>query len=689
MKAAVPLALALLALAVRLGYLLELGDDPLFESPGLGAAGHVGQARDACWRGSAVTLSQSPLYVGLLGLLGLAGKPLWLPRLLQAGAGAAACALTWTVGRQLFCPGVALTAALAMAAYGPLVYAGGELLPIPWTVVDVMVLLWLLLRTPTLPAWRWSIPGLAVGIAGLLTPTALFLLPFLLWWLWRRPDAVRGGSWDWRPGLWLVAGCLVLVAPVAVCSWLYGGDVEALDVSRVTVTALGQKLYTFWRGAEVGHSLNPYFARDTSRLLSVLLWQRGLAFPFGLVAPLALVGLALYLRAPSGRTRQGLLPAGLVLVWVAAGLAFPVSGQSRLPVVPVLLLFACHAVGVVIRGPGRLAIVGAATVLALLLNAGDPPVSGAAHGHYRRGQAYDARDMPANAMREYRHALRLDPELPQALLRLAASVARRGEHSQAVELYRRYLRVAPDSIGTGRELAMALTGAGRHGEALEVLSKLVAAAPGRADLQGSLAFVSLRAGRPKQAATAYRRVLALRPDSVLVRYQLARLHETLDQPDSAAAQYRVVMATAPRHAGAHRGLADLLIAAAPQPREGAQWRASASLQEAEHLLIAVIDIEPQSLATRWSLGRLLARQGRYQEAVGHFERILELAPDEYRAHLLLGGLYQRTGRLQEAEQQFRRYSEQKRARRLQTIARAQSEELVRQILGEAGAGTSD
>ena len=59
---------------------------------------------------------------------------------------------------------------------------------------------------------------------------------------------------------------------------------------------MGHKLWAFWHGDERGRNQPIYFWRIYSMVLSATLWKAGIAFPFGLVAPLALWGMLLSLR---------------------------------------------------------------------------------------------------------------------------------------------------------------------------------------------------------------------------------------------------------------------------------------------------------------------------------------------------------------------------------------------------------
>ena len=66
---------------------------------------------------------------------------------------------------------------------------------------------------------------------------------------------------------------------------------------------LGHKAFLLVRGEEIKRNQDVYFARTYSWLLGVLLWKIcHFAFPFGLLGPLAAVGLVLAWRhrPPSG-----------------------------------------------------------------------------------------------------------------------------------------------------------------------------------------------------------------------------------------------------------------------------------------------------------------------------------------------------------------------------------------------------
>ena len=51
---------------------------------------------------------------------------------------------------------------------------------------------------------------------------------------------------------------------------------------------LAAKIVQFWRGDEIERNQEMYYWRKYSNVLAGTLWKWGVAFPFGLVSPLAL-----------------------------------------------------------------------------------------------------------------------------------------------------------------------------------------------------------------------------------------------------------------------------------------------------------------------------------------------------------------------------------------------------------------
>jgi tetratricopeptide (TPR) repeat protein len=736
----------LLALCLRIFYLHEIENSPLFQFPVVDARAYVEDAlylSGESWLGRPVPFWQPPLYpYSLAFLFSVFGENYYLPRLLQAFMGAAICVLTCLIGRQLFSPMVALGAGLVLALYGPLIYIGGELLPTLLGTFLNLLLLLLLLRLPDDAHWLWLLAGLLLGIASLTVGNVLLFIPVLLLWLWRsRMQMQLSTHGAIQRGLLLLAGCSLVIAPVTLRNYRIGGDRVLIshnagvnfyignnpDYDRTVgirpgrewaelvempereagidlpsaksrfffarswefvrsqplayVQLLLRKSYLFWRGDEILRNLDPYFARRDSLILSVLLWKYGLAFPFGLISPLALIGLIAFWRAPAERTPRGRLLLLFTLTYAVSVVAFFITSRYRLPVVPLLLLFAGFGLRTCLFSARRIGLLLGFAVLLLLVNVGIAPMDmeGEPQQHFWLGYAYEKKGMPANAIREYRTTIEGMPDHENALLCLAALYSGQKRPLKAIEVYRQYLRAYPASERVRYLLANTQLMVGQYEESIFLYEELASWKPEWAELYGRLGYAHLMAGQPERAAAAYRRTLELQPDSTVVRYQLARLYQARGNREGAIEEYGRLLERGPERAEYRVHLADLLVEGEQEGRESILLEPTPGVRQAEEHLRRAIGQDAGFVLPYWKLGLLLARQNRYPEAVGFFEKIAEITPMDHQVHACLGNLYERMGRKGEAEERFARSARLERETRLQSRAQSELKEQMEEV----------
>jgi tetratricopeptide (TPR) repeat protein len=742
--------IGLFALVLRLVYLVEITSSPFFEAPAVDGKTYADQAlalAAGAWAGEPEPFWQPPLYPYLLGVLfWLAGENYLLVGLLQALLGVASCVLLYLLGLKVFPYRVAIWAGLAVAAYGPLIYFGGELLPTTLAIF-LNLLLMVLLVGRTSP--RQSLAsGVVYGLSALTIPNVLLFFPVLLCWLYFTGTSTSERDWR-RPAL-LALGCVVVVASVTVRNRVVGGEWVLIshngginfyignnpDYDRTVAMRPGyewamlverpvleaglerradrsafflakswdfisghpldfagltaRKLYLFWHGDEIQRNLDPYFNRNFSSLLSLLMWKQGLAFPFGVVSPLALLGLIHFWRSELAARFPGRLLIGFLLIYMVSVVAFFVTSRYRLPAVPILLLLAAYGGHRVYLAAATRQIRPLALAVALLAvltvatnaRAGTMNMEGDGYTHFALGTAYERQGMETNALREYRTAQRMMPEHVDSAVRLAALYSARKNHTDAIGVYRQLLRHRPVASRTRFLLGNTYLEAGRFEEAVLQYEGIVAGRPDWAGLQGRLGYAYLMSRRPVLAAQAYREALQLRPDSTVVRYQLARLYGEIDSLEAAVEQYQILLDADPGNAQLHTLLANTLIG---DPANDRLARAGENIQRAEQHLHRSLELAPNGLEARWSLAMLRARQGRYPESTVVFEQLLALDPEDELLHFCLANLYRRMGEITKGEQAMDRYSAAVRDKRVRHRAEAELKEVLTSM-GIVGGG---
>jgi tetratricopeptide (TPR) repeat protein len=569
------LLVAAAAVAVRAVYLIQVRRTPLFDYVHLDPLYYLEWGRRIAagdWLGSEV-FEQSPLYPYLLGgLFAIAGERLLLLRALQLALGAAACAGIGLLGRLAFDRRAGLAAGLLAACYGPFPFYEGQVMKSFLKYVLATAALVLLVRAPRAarPAVWLAGAGAALGLLGLVRDNALLLVPVMAAWA----AAAVGGDRRRRlaAAASLALSAAAAVAPATLRNLAVSGDLvpvtsgggevfyignypeangaylpppwvrpspayEHEDFRAEAARRLGRpltraeasrywfaeglrairadpvrwlrlearKLALFWNFRELPDN---YSYEVFCRFVPVLRLLPG----FGLVAPLALAGMAITRR----RFRE-LLPLHLVLVtYLASVLLFFNFSRFRLPAVPVLLAFAGAALAGAIdavraRAWRRAAAIAAAAgLLAIPLHADLTSVADApGQEDLLIGYAWLDAGRPERAAEAFAAArLRIEAfarerggapplELGSACFGQGSALLALGRAADALEPLRRAAALAPADPAPLRKLAEALRAAGPPDEARDALLRLVDLEPARFaayfDL-GSLAFDRRDAG---------------------------------------------------------------------------------------------------------------------------------------------------------------------------------------------------
>ena len=507
-----------LALALRVAYIFEADASPLFEHPAVDAKTYTHHAQRLAagnWLGIGEgPFWQPPLYPYFLGAVKVLFPEsfFYAVRFVQALLGALVCAMSWWIGRALFNPAVGLLAGIGAALCGPLIFFDGELLPASLAAFVDLLALVVLLRVWRRPSrWGFLGAGAAFGVGALAVPTVLTFavaVPIVL--LWRAPRR-QGLIWAGAFAL----GVVLAIAPVAWRNWAIGGDGVGISYNAginlyignnpdyaetvairpgwewdelVTQPAragierpsaksayfaerawdyikgdptgwlglMGHKLGAFWHGDERGRNQPIYFWRTYSNVLSASLWKAGIAFPFGLVAPLALWGMLLSLRRV-GPT----WPLLFVLSYCLGVVAFFVAARYRVPVLPVLLVFAAYGLWAlwdwVRAGRWRSLGLGLAVCLAFAFAANSHlapmDMEGDAAIHYNLGNAYAEAGDKKRALAAFERAVAEDPEYWQAWLNLGGVKAALGDLIGGGEIFARVAQKAPRQVEPWMNLA--------------------------------------------------------------------------------------------------------------------------------------------------------------------------------------------------------------------------------------------
>ena len=135
----------------------------------------------------------------------------------------------------------------------------------------------------------------------------------------------------------------------------------------------------------------------------------------------------------------------------------------------------------------------------------------------------------ADAEREFRDAVRLDPQLPVAYLDLGLVLGREGKLTEAIDTIRKGLQLDPRLESAHMFLGIFLYQTGQSDAAIEALHQELALHPKSEESLSWLGIVELAAGRPERAAKALDAASELAPDDMNLLEYRGRAHSLIAQ----------------------------------------------------------------------------------------------------------------------------------------------------------------
>lgn len=318
----------------------------------------------------------------------------------------------------------------------------------------------------------------------------------------------------------------------------------------------------------------------------------GVVGHFGALAPLACIGLII-----AWRSRERLAVVYLMLVaYGASVLLFYVFARYRLPLVPLLLLFAAVAVSEVTRwwhqaeqrAKGLLA---AATVaVAVLCN------------------------WPMLSKPEMRAITETN---------LAVALQGDGHTDAAAEHYAKAIAIQPDYAPAYNNLGVMQRATGKLDDAIATYRRALSLKGDYPDAHYNLANALLAKNNPQEAAEHFTIALRSIPDSAGAANNLGVALAAQNRPTDAVAAFRAAVAAEPNSAVAHRNLADALSTVG-------------QLNEAVTEFTRAMDLDPRDASAAYNLGVVLLQAGRGQEAIAALTTAVQRAPNSVDAHNNLG-----------------------------------------------------
>ena len=674
-----PLALAGATLATRVVYLVTVSHDPFFtylrHIPDAFFFNNWAQEIvSGDWKGGDTVFFIGPLYAYFLAIIyRLTGGPhLVIVRYVHIALEVGSVLFLYGFARRVFGERPAKVTGIIWVLYLPAIFFSSFVLPVSLDIFLIAGSFYLVARGVEGRWWNFAGAGALLGLAALdrtnLLVFALAAVPVFLIYIkrlgWKRlaayfvPVAAIVFAATLRNGL--VGGDFVLVSSQGGLNFYLGNSEGATGVywnlgeiyqgrpaelNRDLATLVAEDLEgremkpsevqrwwlrngllwlrdrpgdaakLYWRkfrflttDYEVSLNVDFYFMKFISFFHRIQVPWYGFVFPFGVI------GLVLgWRRSTFART----LGAVFVVAYALSVLVFFISARYRLPIVPMLIVFA--GAGLVRwydlwrAWRWRAAAVMTAVAMALgLFSAwyieGTGRTIAFGQSYYRYGKYYFDEGDYREAIPYFRRSTATTPEMYQAFLMLGISYEKLGQRDTALDTFFRGTLAAPQVPQMHFNFGVALGRAGQLRESIAPLSRAVELDRNYVEAWAQLGEVFIGVGDYVRAEVAYSRAVELAPDHApyLLRY------------------------------------AGLMYA-------------SRRYDEALAFAGRAMEADPDLPGPGIIIGRLLYESGDYDAALEYFKRESELQPRSAEVYAFLTLLNMRVGDVESARAAYQNY----------------------------------
>lgn len=273
-------------------------------------------------------------------------------------------------------------------------------------------------------------------------------------------------------------------------------------------------------------------------------------------------------------------------------------------------------------------------------------VEGFAEIYYSVGSALEGEASDDYVLIYTRLASALSTAHVDAILLSAELLDQLGRYGLSVSTYKQVPQDHPDYHAAELGRAEALRRAAKPDAAAEVLEQLARSHPDLADVHSALGDLLRQEERYAEAVHALDAAVALMapdaPGRWYLYYARGICHERLKNWEDAEADFRAALELNPDQPSVLNYLGYSLV------------EKRTNLDEALDMIKRAVAARPDSGYIVDSLGWVLYRLGRHEEAVAHMEKAVELMPVDPVVNDHLGDVFWAVGRTMEAEFQWRR-----------------------------------
>lgn len=260
-------------------------------------------------------------------------------------------------------------------------------------------------------------------------------------------------------------------------------------------------------------------------------------------------------------------------------------------------------------------------------------------GHFFRANAYYYSGDSENAEKEYKEAIKINPNLAEVHYNLGVLLERLKRHDEAEKEYREVIKINTNYMAAHYNLGNLLADLKRYNEAEKEYRETIRINPYFVQAHYNLGNLFRDLKRFDKAEKEFKEAIRINPDHAEAHNNLGNLLKDLKRYDGAEKEYREVIRIDSNYAMAHYNLGNLL-------------KDLKRYDEAEKEYREAIRINTDYAEAHNNLGVLFLETERQKEAEKEYRKTIRINPNYAEAHANLGILFSKTKRLKEAEEEL-------------------------------------
>jgi Tfp pilus assembly protein PilF/4-amino-4-deoxy-L-arabinose transferase-like glycosyltransferase len=300
---------------------------------------------------------------------------------------------------------------------------------------------------------------------------------------------------------------------------------------------MAKKFLLFWNGNEFSNNRDFYFFARSAPVLKPLIWRFVVYFPFGILAPLALLGVILAHKDE----KDVLILEIFLVIYMISVILFFVTARYRVPVLPVLILFSAYTLDRMVKMMKKRSISqwGKYIFIFLLIcipvnlripgYASDNP----GQAHYSMGVLYSKQGDKIKAKEEFHQALQYNPALTEALVNLGSIYGDEGKHQLALDYYQKALEFGGDSAFVLYNIAIEYHNHGLWDSAQANYELSLSIRDDNPRVHFLLGEVYLQKEMIEDAISAFENVIRYDPGYVMAYHRLGMIYHQLGKREKA------------------------------------------------------------------------------------------------------------------------------------------------------------